>query len=340
MVARHEREVAILLKHGGKHKLRSAVNRVLQALAVRLSGVPGQRDARDTAVLEDEQRVCLVVFGVDNPGHNLAVVHLQIGRQIRPQLRGLGVLERGDLALVDLAVVGEHEQVVGVGGIELDEGLVAVLVLQRRGLAQHAVGHLLQIAVAREHHGDGVFLNLGLEVHLDDLGRLDEAGLARHDVLLVHRGQLVVDDVFDLLLTGEDIVELGDVALELHDVPRAVHDVFLVDVAQLDFRHELGLDLVDSEALHKVGHDVGFELRTADDRDGLVDVEQDRLEAVEQMQAVGLLRQIEVHAATGRLDAPRDPLVQDLAHAHDARIAVDKHIEVAREGILQRGGAE
>ena len=149
-----------------------------------------------------------------------------------------------------------------------------------------------------------------------------------------------MDDVFDLLLTGEDIVELGDIALELHDVPRAVHDVFLVDVAQLDFGHKLGLDLVDLKALHKVGHDVGFELRTADDRDGLVDVEQDRLETVQQMQAVGLFSQIEVHAATGRLDAPRDPLVQDLTHTHDARIAVDKHIEVAREGILQRGGAE
>ena len=58
------------------------------------------------------------------------------------------------------------------------------------------------------------------------------------------------------------------------------------------------------------------------------------------MQTVGLLPQIEVHAATSRLDAPRDPLVQNLAHTHDARIAVDKHIEVAREGILQRGGAE
>ena len=149
-----------------------------------------------------------------------------------------------------------------------------------------------------------------------------------------------MDDVFDLLLTGEDIVELGDVALELHDVPRAVHNVFLVDVAQLDFGHKLGLDLVNPEALHKVGYNVGFKLRAADNRDGLVDVEQDRLEAVEQMQAVGLLRKIEVHAATGRLDAPRDPLVQDLAHTHDAWIAVDKHIEVAREGILQRGGAE
>ena len=58
------------------------------------------------------------------------------------------------------------------------------------------------------------------------------------------------------------------------------------------------------------------------------------------MQAVGLLRQIEVHAATSRVDAPRDPLAQDLTHTHDAWIAVDKHIEVAREGILQRGGAE
>ena len=58
------------------------------------------------------------------------------------------------------------------------------------------------------------------------------------------------------------------------------------------------------------------------------------------MQAVGFLVQIEVHAAAGRFDAPCHPLAQNLAYAHDARVAVDEYVEVARERVLQRGGAE
>ena len=159
-------------------------------------------------------------------------------------------------------------------------------------------------------------------------------------MLLVHRGEFVVDDLLDLFLARENSVQLRDVGLELLDVLRAVDDVFLVDVAQFDFRHEFGLDLVDIEALHEVGHNVGLEFRAANDRDGLVDVEQNRLKAVQQVQAVGFFVQIEVHAAAGRFDAPCHPLAQNLAHAHNARVAVDEHVEVARERVLQRGGAE
>ena len=137
----------------------------------------------------------------------------------------------------------------------------------------------------------------------------------------------------------EDLLQLGDLGLELGDVLGAVEDVFLVDVAQLELGHELGLGLVDVKPAHQVGDDLGLELGAADDGDGLVDVEQDGLQTVQQVQALGLLTQIEAHAAARGLDAPRNPLVQDLAHAHDAGIAVHQDIEVARERVLQRGGA-
>ena len=57
------------------------------------------------------------------------------------------------------------------------------------------------------------------------------------------------------------------------------------------------------------------------------------------MQALGLFAQVKVNAATRGLNTPLDPLVQNLAHAHNAGIAVDEHVEVARERILQRGRA-
>ena len=57
------------------------------------------------------------------------------------------------------------------------------------------------------------------------------------------------------------------------------------------------------------------------------------------MQALGLFAQVKVDAATRGLNTPLDPLVQDLAHAHNARVTIDQYVEVARERILQRGRA-
>ena len=60
---------------------------------------------------------------------------------------------------------------------------------------------------------------------------------------------------------------------------------------------------------------------------------------MQQVQTLGLFAQVKVNAATRGLNTPFDPLVQDLAHAHNTGIAVDEHVEVARERILQRGRA-
>ena len=60
---------------------------------------------------------------------------------------------------------------------------------------------------------------------------------------------------------------------------------------------------------------------------------------MQQVQTLGLFAQVKVNAATRGLNTPLDPLVQDLAHAHNAGIAVDQHVKVARERILQRGRA-
>ena len=109
---------------------------------------------------------------------------------------------------------------------------------------------------------------------------LDPARAARHHIFLVDRGQLVADDLLDVVFARENLLKFGNLTLELGNVLGAVEDVLLVDVAELKFGNKLGLGLVDVETLHKVGHDLGLELGAADDGDGLVDVEQDRLEAV------------------------------------------------------------
>ena len=170
-----------------------------------------------------------------------------------------------------------------IGGRELDKGFVAILVLERRSLLEHAVGHLFEIALAREHDGHRVLLDLGLQAYLDDLVGLNPARAARHHVLLVDRSQLVADDLLDVVLAGEDLLKLGNLTLKLSDVLGAVEDVLLVDVAELKLGYKLGLGLVDVETLHKVGHDLSLELGATDDGDGLVDVEQNRLKTVQQV---------------------------------------------------------
>ena len=77
-----------------------------------------------------------------------------------------------------------------------------------------------------------------------------------------------------------------------------LEDVFFVDVAQLDLRHVIRLNLVDAEADHQVGHDLVFQLRLPDDGDGLVDVQQDSFQTFQQVQPVFLLLQI------WKIDAP------------------------------------
>ena len=76
---------------------------------------------------------------------------------------------------------------------------------------------------------------------------LDPARATRHHIFLVDRGQLVSDDLLDVLLAGEDLLKLGNLTLELSDVLGAVEDVLLVDVAELELGNKLGLGLVDVE---------------------------------------------------------------------------------------------
>ena len=78
---------------------------------------------------------------------------------------------------------------------------------------------------------------------------------------------------------GQGVLQVGNLRLQVLHLRYPLEDVLLVDVAQLDFSHEFCLDLIDTEANHQVGDDLCFLLGLADDGDGLVDIQQDALEA-------------------------------------------------------------
>ena len=147
--------------------------------------------------------------------------------------------------------------------------------------------------------------------------------------------QFLDDDPLDLCLAVQNPLELRDVLFQLANLFRSLEDVFPVEVAQFDLGHIFRLHLVDAEADHQVRDYLGLLLRVAHNGHGLVDVQQDRLKALEQMELVALFAQVKMRAAAHAFDAERHPLLQQVAHAEHARNTRDQHIEVAGEAVLQ-----
>ena len=127
---------------------------------------------------------------------------------------------------------------------------------------------------------------------------------------------------------------------QLVDLLGALEDVFPVKVAQLDFGHVFGLDFIDAEADHQVGHHLGLLVGFPDDADSLVDVQQDFLQPPEQVELVLGFLQVEIHPPAHAFGAEGDPLLQDPAHAQHLGHAGDEQVEIAGEGVLQRGHGE
>ena len=123
--------------------------------------------------------------------------------------------------------------------------------------------------------------------------------------MLGDRRQFVDDDPFDFCRAVQDILQPGDVRFQVRRFLCTPEDVFAVQVAQLDLSHILCLHLVDAEADHQVGHHLGFLFGLAHNAHSLVDIQQNGLQALEQMQALFLALQIVIRTAAHALGAER-----------------------------------
>ena len=106
-------------------------------------------------------------------------------------------------------------------------------------------------------------------------------------------------------------------------------------MAQADFQDVFGLAVRQLEGVNQRRlRFIGF----TDDPDDLVDIEQDRNAAFENMDAVIDFLQTELRAPRDRNETERNPLAQDVAKAFLARpaIAADHH-EVDRGTAFERG---
>ena len=161
---------------------------------------------------------------------------------------------------------------------------------------------------------------------------LRQAGLG---VPLAHILQLGDDDPLDAGGLGNQICQVVYLLLELVHLLGAFQDVLFVDVPQADVGHILRLDLVNAEADHQIGDDLGLLLCLPDDLDGLVNVQQNFPQTQQQVELVLLLLLVIGGTPPDGLHPPLTPLVQDLPHSHDLGHTADEDVEVAGHTVLE-----
>ena len=290
------------------------------------------------AVFIEEQQASSVVYPRQHhEDHVFSRVHFQLGGQVVTQHAGLGVIKLAQPGLVDLAVVGEeHGLSVGSRLKALAEN-ISLLELLLAVHPQRGRSDLLEIPLPGQEHSDGILLLLFLLRGVaGDLVGVDDGGAAGLAVFLGGGVQLLHDDLLYPLGAIQQVLQIVDLIPQGVGFPGALEDVFLVDVPQLDLRHIFRLDLVDAETDHQVGDDLGFLLRLSDNADGLVNVQQDALQALQQVQLFLLLAQHEEDPPLHAVGAPRCPFLQNLPDTQHLGATGDQHVEVAGKGVLQR----
>ena len=245
-----------------------------------LGPVGGQLHPGGLAVGKEEQHMSHVVPGDAGPNGPLLRVHPQLGGQKVPQDAGLGVVEVGKPGLVALLLVGEHQQLIPVIGLPLEIGAVPLLVLLVAGHPQGLGGDFFQIALLGEEQADRVVGDLLLRRHHRLIHVVvDNLGPPGDGVLLLDLVQLIHNDFPDALGGVDHVLQVGDLVGERVHLLGALEDIFLVDVPQPDIRHILRLNLVDAEADHQVGDNLGVLLGVPDNLDGPVDIQQNAPQA-------------------------------------------------------------
>ena len=138
----------------------------------------------------------------------------------------------------------------------------------------------------------------------------------------------------------QGILQISDLLFQFVDGLSLLEDVFFVDITQLDFCHVISLDLIDTKADHQIGNNLIFQFGFPDDADGLIDIQQDPLQALQQVEAVFLLLDLEEQAALDAIGTPGGPLLQNLTDTHNPGHTGNEDIKVTGETVLQGSHTE
>ena len=286
-------------------------------------------------------------------GDALALLQRQdVDQRLAARIGG-GNRQPPDLFLVDLAARGEeqHRRMGGRNEEPADEILLAGLhagaalaaaALGAIGRQRHALG------VARMRHGHHHVLALDQVLVLDLAFLLDDDGPARRAELLLHLGQLGLDDRLDAGARAQDVEIVGDLDRELvellgdflasergqalqaqvedgfgllHRQPRGA--VRRQRVAGIVDQRDHGGDVPRRPVTRHQGVARGGRIgRGADDADDLVDIGDRDREADQDMGAVARLVEQELGATRHHLLAEGDEQRQKVLQVHRLRTAV------------------
>ena len=226
---------------------------------------------------------------------------------------GLGNLVA--LAVVDLADVGEEENVV-VGGGDVD-GLDVVLLLQVLGIHAPAApalgavgihGHPLHVALVTQGEGADLLLNQILDV--DFVLDLLDFGFPLVAELVPDFDQLVTEHATHFPFVCQQLLVVGDLLLQLLVFGLQLLPVQALEGNEPHIADGLGLDIIQAEPLHQAL--LGVVVGGADDVDDLVDVVLGNEQALQQVGPLLGLAQIVLGAPGEHVHLMGQVLVQNL----------------------------
>ena len=307
--------------------------------------VVGQGGALDGAVGQDEGDGAFLIEATDGEDVDDALFLLEALDDVDDGGSGGGAAGLGDLegALgVDAAGVGEEEEgVVRQGDVDaLDEVFVldedALLALAAALLGGvDGEGGALDVAAVGEGDDAGFVGHEVLEVdvagHGDDLGEaVAFLGVGGLDVL-----EVLGDEGEDLGGVFEDGLELGDLGAEVGLLGEELVALEAGELAEAHFEDGGDLGVGETEALAEAGLGLVVGLGVADDVDDLVEVVLGDEEAIDDVEALLGLGELETATAGVHLEAVVDVALEEVAQGHAARAAMIQGDHVRAEGGLQ-----
>ena len=308
------------------------------------------RQALHRAPAGDHEQIQLLLGKVPEVDHGLDPLprlHLEDVHDVGA-LGGLAAL--GDLIAllaIDLARVGEEEQIVVGGGgehvhhIVLLPGGDALAALAALGLGGIlADGGALDIARLGQGEHALLLLDQVLDVqfvlHVLDLG---DPVIA---ILVPDGDELVLQNAPEHGLVGQQALEIGDALLQLVILALELLPVQTLKGLQAHVQDGLGLHVVQAEAVHQAL--LGVIIGGADDVDDLVDVVLGHQQTLQQVGPLLGLAQVIFGAADDDLLLIGDILVQNVPQGQDAGLELAVHLHQGQhidgEGGLKLGLGE
>ena len=140
-----------------------------------------------------------------------------------------------------------------------------------------------------------------------DFVRFQNIRPSRRRIFLDDSFQLPNDDAAHLCIALEQAFQTSNLFFQRFCLGQTLENVFSVDMAQANLCDILRLLFVNAKAMHEVRHNIRVFLCIANDGNCLVDIQQNGLEAVQQVQLFLLLCQIIANGALFALCAPCCP---------------------------------